>query len=264
MRTRHILLIVLALLVIAGAAAAGYLLWQRGRQPSLAQALAEARASQSAPRQAPTPAPTPTPDAAGVGRLLADPVLAQRLAAARTLPARQDIPVAERAALLTAALAAEVANPSADASRVRDTYLPPGDVLRLVVARSLSELGEEALPAVRQAAETATGSARAHLLVALAYLGDRDVLPEVRQVLGTSGDPVVRMDAARALGIAADQEAIPDLVEALADPYVVTARDSLGEFTIYPVREQAVGALAALGVAVTRQSDDTFVVEGDR
>ena len=234
---------------------------QRGEWAS-AGWLAEVRAARSTPTAEGTPAPTPTPDANALADTLASGEVPYRLSIARTLAGRDDIPVERRAEMLVAALAAEVAAPSTEAPRIRDTYLSADGVLRLALVRGLAELGAEALPTVRQAAEGATGVAREHLLVARAYLGDAEAFPAVREVLRGSGDPVARMDAARALGVAGDAEAIPDLVGALEDPYRVEARDSLGEFTIYPVREQAVGALDALGVAVTRQTSDTFTVEG--
>lgn len=262
MNTRHLLLILVGVVVLAVAVGGGYLLWQRTQRPDLATLLAEVRAAQSTATSEPAPAPTPTPDADALARTLEGDEVPYRLSIARTLAQREDIPVERRAEMLVTALAAEAAAPSTDAPRIRDTYLTPDGVLRLGLVRGLSELGAGALPTVRQAAEGANGVAREHLLVARAYLGDTEAFPAVREVLRASGDPVARMDAARALGVAGDREAIPDLVQALEDPYRVEARDSLGEFTIYPVREQAVGALDALGVAVTRQTSDTFTVEG--
>jgi HEAT repeat protein len=262
MNTRQALFILIAVVVLAAALGGGYLLWQRSQRPDLATLLAEVRAARSTPTAEGTPAPTPTPDANALADTLASGEVPYRLSIARTLAGRDDIPVERRAEMLVAALAAEVAAPSTEAPRIRDTYLSADGVLRLALVRGLAELGAEALPTVRQAAEGATGVAREHLLVARAYLGDAEAFPAVREVLRDSGDPVARMDAARALGVAGDAEAIPDLVGALEDPYRVEARDSLGAYTIYPVREQAVGALDTLGVAVERGAGDTFTVEG--
>jgi len=261
MNSRQALFTLIAVVVLAVALGGGYLLWQRSQRPDLATLLAEVRAARATPTAEQTPAPTPTPDADALTATLTGGDIPYRLSIARTLAGREDIPVARRAEMLAAALIGEVAAPSTDAPRIRDTYLPAEGVLRIALVRGLSELGAEALPTVRQAAEGASGLAREHLLVALAYLGDADAFPAVREVLRGSGDPVARMDAARALGVAGDREAIPDLVGALEDPYRVEARDSLGAFTIYPVREQAVGALDALGVAVARHEGGVFTVE---
>ena len=65
--------------------------------------------------------------------------------------------------------------------------------------------------------------------------------------------------SARVLGLLGYREAIPALQAALEDPYVSEGEDSLGTYTIYPVREQAAGALEALGVTVERDGD-TFTV----
>ncbi|MFO7696128.1 MAG: HEAT repeat domain-containing protein [Anaerolineae bacterium] len=207
--------------------------------------------------------PTATPDARGMAYLLAHEDYGRRLSAVLALAQREDIPVEERAGLLVEALAAEVAAPSSDAVPVKDVSLPPGSYLRLRLTRVLSELGEDALAPARAALAEAEGLTREHLLVALAYLGDADVLPEVRHLVVSSGDVTVRMDAARALGVAGDRDAIEALMQALSDAESIAAHDSAGDYTIYPVREQAALALSNLGVQVTRGENHTFSVEGN-
>ena len=140
------------------------------------------------------------------------------------------------------------------------SYLPADAFTRLHFTRALTELGPEAVPALSEAVDDASGETREHLLIALTYAGDRDVLPEARALVTQAADPVVRMDVARALGKAGDQDAVAQLEAALQDPYVVTAEDHLGTYTIYPVREQAAAALRALGVPVERQDDAIFLI----
>ncbi|MHB1318764.1 MAG: HEAT repeat domain-containing protein [Anaerolineae bacterium] len=208
------------------------------------------------------PRPTPTPGAVGMEYLLSHSDYSVRLSAVRTLPRRTDIPVETRAELLVSALRAEVDHPSTDAPPVKDAYLGPEGVMRLMAVRSLSELGAGALPPLRDALAGAAGLFREHLLVALVYLGDAEVLTEVRELVVSADDVVVRMDGARALGVAGDREAIPALEQALQDAARIEAHDSLGDYTIYPVREQAALALSNLGVTVSRGENHTFLVEG--
>jgi len=208
-----------------------------------------------------TSTPLPTPDAQTLAQQFQEGDSAQRLAAAWSLPGRDDLSLKTRAALLVEGLEGELAAPTEDAP-LKDTYLPASALVRLHYTRVLSELGPAAIPALRAQLDSASSGAREHLLVALAYAGDGDVLPQVRELVTQAVDPIVRMDAARALGQAGDQDAVSQLQAALADPYVVTAVDDLGAYTIYPVREQAAGALRALGMAVERRGDGEFEIGG--
>ena len=230
------------------------------RRNNLAELIRQAQ-QEAAAQRATEPGPTPTPNAAEMESMLAGDSFPYKLSTARLLAGRKDIPVKERVRLLATALAAEVESPS-DSATVKDSYLAGGQVLRLILVRGLSELGAKALPDVRLAAEGAEGITREHLLVALAYMGDKDALPEVRLLVTGSSDPAVRMDAARALGIVKDKQAVPVLVEALRDDFEVNARNSLHEYSAYPVREQAAGALDLLGIKVTRSTAGSFTVEG--
>jgi HEAT repeat protein len=258
----------LLILAVAAAvlllAAGGIALWQRLRRPDLATALAEARRAQRTPTPelVGTPAPTPTPGVALLERQLAGDALPLQYSAAMALGERDDIPAVQRADLLWAALQAEADEPSTDAPRLRDAYLEAHEMYRLRLVRSLGALGPDALPAAQAALAEADGLAREHLLVALAYLGDADVLPEVRALAVDADDPVVRMDAARALGVAGDRGAIEALTAALDDEHCLDARDSLGAYVICPVRDQAAGALGALGLEVACHGDGTCTVEG--
>jgi HEAT repeat protein len=208
-----------------------------------------------------TPTPLRTPDAEALAQQLQEGDSTERLSAVWSLPERGDLSVETRAGLLVEGLEEELAAPAQDAP-LKDSYLPASALLRLHFTRVLSELGPEAIPALRAQLDGASGAAREQLLVALAYAGDEDVLPQVRELVTQAADPVVRMDAARALGQAGDEDALPQLQAALADPYVVTAQDDLGTYTIYPVREQAAGALRALGVTVERRGDGEFAIGG--
>jgi len=247
-----VIVVVVTGLLVGGAIARS---WRRSHVSELI-----AQAQRQPPRVEGKPTPEPTPNAAGIEAMLTGESFAYRLSAARLLGGRKDIPAPERVRMLAAALSAEVESPSEGAT-VRDNYLQDGQVLRLVLTRSISQVGERGLDAARKAASEAEGIAREHLLVALVYMGDKDALPEVRALVTDAADPVVRMDAARALGEARDKLAREALIQALQDDYLVHGADSLGEFDIYPVREQAAGALNKLGVKVSRQADGSMTAE---
>jgi hypothetical protein len=256
---RLVILLVLAALIIIVIV---ILATRGGSRGDLATQIADAQ-TEGTPGAQVTPRSTATPGIDGLAYLLTHEDYDLRLATAKTLVKRDDLSVEDRVTLLVGALSAESSSPSPDDPPVPESYLTPGEGLRLAMARSLTALGPDALPAVQAALAGADGLAREHILVALAYLGDADVLPEVRDLVISSGDVAVRMDAARALGLAGDSGAIPALKQALADPALAEGTDSLGEFTIYPVREQAASALVALGVRVTRGENETFTVEGN-
>ena len=260
MNRRPLLIVAGALLGILLLALLGLQVARRSRGVDLSAQFARARATRAAASTVTREAldPTPTPGLAAIKALLTSPAYDLRLATARSLSQREDIALEDRAWLLVDALQAEVDHPSTDAPPVRDSYLAPDQMLRLILVRTLSELGDAAQPTLQAALVDADGLARDHLLIALACLGDPAALPEVRDLILSSPDIVVRMDGARALGVAGDGEAIAVLEQALADPARVEAHDSLGAYTVYPVREQAALALETLGVPVVRQADGSF------
>ncbi len=201
----------------------------------------------------------PTPNAEDLAQDLQGGDMAQRLAVASRLPDRGDVPLEARVGYLVEALDREIIEPTGG-SAPANSYLPASSLLKLHLTRALTELGPDAIPELRKAAADASGELQSHLLIALAYLGDQQAVPQVRDLVTGASDPTVRMDAARALGQAGDADAIPQLETALQDDYVVTGTGDLGPYTLYPVREQAAGALRALGMTVERLADDTFGV----
>jgi len=238
--------IALPLLLVAGCTLCPLVGGRRqGDEPTPAASAVEGEA---------TPTAVPTPDAATLDQALSEGDWETRMAAAHAVPGRDDIPLQNRVDMLSDALAREVDQPSGE-PQPDHTYLSAAGMLRVRLTRSLGDLGGSAAKMLRQRASDAQGDARASYLVALGYMGEKDVAPELRDALQSSPDPVVRMDAARVLGILGDREAIPALQAALADPFVAEGRDSLGTYSLYPVREQAAGALHAMGVTVERDGD---------
>jgi hypothetical protein len=204
------------------------------------------------------PTPGPTPDITMLEWALHHDDWSYRIESARSLAERDDIPMDQRVDMLVAALESEIEG--ADGTMPDHAYLPVSGVMRLQYTRGLSELGAAAVPALRRAIAETEGEARDHAILALGHLGQRDVIPQLRDMLRDSDSVEIRMEAARVLGILGASEAIPDLEAALDDWHMAHGRDSLGEYTIYPVREQAAGALEALGVDVERLEDDEFRV----
>lgn len=245
-RVRAALIVLLMLLVVTGCTVCPLLGGRRS--------VAEATAMPDAVTEEGTPAPEPTPDAATLEQALADGAWETRMAAAHAVPQRLDIPLPDRVAMLSEALEREISQPSAE-PQPDHSYLPVSGVVRLRLVRGLGSLGDDALAMLRDRAAEAEGDARASYLIALGYLGDKQVVAELCDVVQESEDPVLRMDAARVLGLLGNRQAIPALQTALADPFVSEGRDSLGTYSIYPVREQAAGALKLLGVAVERDGD---------
>ena len=213
MNTRHLLLILVGVVVLAVAVGGGYLLWQRTQRPDLATLLAECAQHSPPPRRA-SPAPhrrlTPMrwPDARGdeVPTAFHRPHLAQREDILSSVGQNaRDGPRAEAA-------------PSTDAPRIRDTPDPHGVLRSVWCAARAGRRGPAHRP---PGGGGLTVGLRAPLRLGSPETPRRLAVREVR----ASGDPVARMDAAR-LGVAGDAEAIPDLVQALEDR--VEARDSLG------------------------------------
>jgi HEAT repeat protein len=205
---------------------------------------------------------TATPDAADLAKALSSDDWQQRLAAAQLLPTRSDIAAPERANMLLAAVATEAYQPI-EAEAPGGAYLSASGLLRLSYARSLGSLGQDAIATLREAAGSDVTGVRERAVLALGYAGDREALPQLRDLLAQSDDGDVRMLAAFLLGELQDRDAIPALQEALTDGYSVYYEgDGDVSLTLYPVREQAAGALRKLGVDAQRQEDGSYSVAG--
>jgi HEAT repeat protein len=252
--------IVLGLIILLGSA----VLLLRKRSPAPADSLdalvvalarpaaAPVRDSSVSPLSAAQP-----PESRALAATLRDSSWQTRLAAVNALRDRSDLTVGERAELLLAGLAREVDRPT-ESFRLSGGYLPPTSLFRLQFLRVLEGLGADAISPARQAGARAPSDTREWMLLARAGVGDTEVLSQIRELLRTSRDGAVRMTAARLLGRLSDRSAIPDLKVALNDPFKATTDASdmdLPPHFFYPVREQAAGALKALGLTVARNGD---------
>ncbi|UCF36627.1 MAG: HEAT repeat domain-containing protein [Acidobacteriota bacterium] len=183
-----------------------------------------------------------------------------RLAAVGQMKTRDDIPSGERIEILAEALAHEVT--IQDPLRAEGSYLSATDIVRVHLTRDLGELGRDARETLRESLDQASGEARDRLILALGHAGDQSVSAEILKLLEGSENVAIRMEAARVLGLLDYREAIEALERALEDPAVVSAQGHLRSYTIYPVREQAAGALLRLGVQVGRNDQGELEIEG--
>ncbi|MGI9042212.1 MAG: HEAT repeat domain-containing protein [Gemmatimonadales bacterium] len=154
------------------------------------------------------------------------------------------------------ALGQEVTSP-ASGPPLAGSYLPLSGVFRLHYVHMIEELGPAATGPARTALRNASGDVREWTSIALAASGDKDAAPGLRELLRRSHHAEVRMSSAYFLGLLGDRSAAGDLKAALADPATARVRSDGSELshTLYPVREQAAGALQALGFTVERNGD---------
>lgn len=209
-----------------------------------------------------TPANDRNPRAATVARDGGDPSGKDRLVALRDLAARKDLSPAHKTRALLDELRRECATPTV-APPVMGSYLSLGALIKLELAEALGHEGPEATRILREAAAGASGETREWIGIALAFAKVPESASELRGLLRTSASGDVRQAAASLLGELHNREAIPELRRALEDPYHVEIDESdLGRrVTIYPVREEAAGALEALGLTIERTDDRFRVVE---
>lgn len=231
-------------------------LWNE--EPDVYATLISRRVTPTA-RGASAPPPTATPNRAAVARALVEGDWQDRVAMASSLATRQEIPASERATMLLSALEQEVNHPTG-APQPATSYLSTSSRIRIALAESLSGLGPEGLAVWQQAATVKTGAVREWIVVGLGCAGLPEVAPSLRELLRKSANGDARMVAARILGTLGVRDAVPELKQALKDPFSVKVGADASSVNVFPVREAAAGALEKLGVSVRRAGDAGFVV----
>jgi HEAT repeat protein len=201
-----------------------------------------------------TPGATVLPAVERFRGLLRDAPLAGRVGAARALLADAEVAPAEKAALLLDVLRREVREPTGEGGPAK-SYLSATEWARSQYTRTLAETGPAGLAALRRAAREETGEVRERAVLALGYAGQGDAVPALRDLLRASATGEVRAAAAWILGNLRSGEAVPELEAALADPYEATVTRYGRTISFFPVREQALGALEALGREVLEGDD---------
>lgn len=204
----------------------------------------------------PVPTPTVTPNAVTLEQTIQSADGSTYPIIVDTLSERTDLPPAQRVTLLLSLLDRVSTNPST-LPVVHTTYLSPNNLAKGQIARALGDLGEDARPPLLQAIPTLSGEEREWAILGLGYTGSHDAVPLLRELLATSKQGDIRATAAHQLGVLKANEAIPDLRGALTDTYQVSIGGEQAT-VLYPVREQAAGALAELGVKVERTGDDSY------
>jgi HEAT repeat protein len=256
---RRILLLVGAVVV---ALAAVFLLYRRSVRTEapgniIIQAIRNDTVPMSRNARGPKSRTAPPLDPARLPELVRDTSWEVRLDAAAMVLETRELPQPRRAELLLDALGQEISTP-ASAPPLTGSYLPRTGVHRLHYVHLIEDLGPAAAGPARNAMQKESGARREWATIALGAAGGRDAAPALRQLLRSSSEAAVRMSAAYFLGRLSDRSAIDDLRAALGDS--ATARimsDDTGTRgrTLYPVREQAAGALMVLGVKVERNGN---------
>jgi len=184
-----------------------------------------------------------------------------RLRAAGVLAENPGIPAPRKAELLLDALQQEINSPAPLPSPA-GSYLPLTGVIRLHYVHLIEDLGANASAPARAAISRQTGLAREWASIAWGASGAQDAAAPLRELLRTSRDPEIRMAAAYFLGQLGDRSAVGDLKQALSDQATAQVKSDAGEppRSLYPVREQAAGALGTLGLEVERNGN-TFTAK---
>jgi hypothetical protein len=183
----------------------------------------------------------------------------ERVGAAFQAVTMSDIPAVERTDMLVSALNRELHEPSAEGAPSK-TYLSTTDWIRAEFTRALGQLAREASRSVEDIAARESGETRDRLIVARGYAGDRAAVAELRRVLLESEHGDVRTDAAYVLGELGDTVAIPELIQALDDPHLVSYEDHGKTVSFYSVRVHAATALEKMGVEFRQREDGSYEV----
>ncbi len=187
----------------------------------------------------------------------------ERVGAAFQAVTLSDIPTVERTEILVSALNRELQQPSA-AGAPSKTYLSTTDWIRAGYTRALGLIARETGRSVEDVAARESGEARDRLIVARGYAGHRAAVAELRRVLLESEHGDVRTDAAYVLGELGDTVAIPQLIQALDDPHLVSYEDYGQTVSFHSVRVHAATALEKLGVEVRQREDGSYEVLSSR
>lgn len=204
----------------------------------------------------PIPSPTVTPNATMLEQTIrsadasAYPIITEHVLE------RTDLPTAQRVALLLQLLERVSTAPSA-LPVVPTSYLAPTSISKWQIARALGDLGGDARTPLIHAIPTLVGEQRGWAITGLGYTGSPDAVPLLRELLTSSRQGDIRATAAYQLGVLKAHEAIPELRRALTDTYHVSTGGEQASI-LYPVREQAAGALVELGVKVERTGDGSY------
>ena len=155
-------------------------------------------------------------------------------------------------------LAGEIQKPE---SGKRNGYLSREEFFKRQYMFAVEKVGKNHLHEIKQRAKAIKRSKFANnqklsvewdnrIVLVLGVLGEKEVLPKIREILSESKDGNMRQLAARVIKVVKDKQAIPQLKIALNDPYSVTYYSHGMKEVVFPVRFKAAAALMELGVLV--------------
>ena len=170
-----------------------------------------------------------------------------------------------RVDVLTTILRHEIENPCPVTHFIHGGYATPTVYIQGQYIFALRDVGAEAIPHLRKHSEQLKVSVQnislslgnteslnvkelQYTLIALGWLGDKEVFPDILEILENEKiDGYMRQKAAMALGEINNRAAIPALKRALKDDFHVNYTSLTLPKTSYPVRGAAVSALRKFG-----------------
>jgi hypothetical protein len=143
-----------------------------------------------------------------------------------------------------------------------NNYLTHHEYLLLQYVEMLVSIRDE-LPSLVAATKPAAKDAElaALLDIAQGLAGSGNVYANLVGIIEGGDIPFLRMMAVRSLGSLRQKQAIPLLERLLEDPYFREAADSVGQYRIYLLREEASRALKKLGVKIAREGSNFIVIK---
>lgn len=169
---------------------------------------------------------------------------------------RQGLPAKDLVDQLGGALEAEIDDPTAGDG---PGWFTISESLQEQYTRMMAVGGEPAIPEIRRRMAASGGTARLWYLVALGYAGDDTIDAELVSALNADPTPPVAMHLMELVGIRSLTEAVPALTEFLLNDDIWFNSHVGGQGPIFPLRDNAAGALRHLGYVVYSDPDQPSV-----
>lgn len=227
----------------------------------LVMSLAVSACSSGASNQSTTSptSPNPGPVATTTGHIgpIAELPQEERIAATFTLFS-QGLPAADLIDQLGIALEAEISDPLPGDG---PGWFSASETLQEQYTRVMAAEGESAIPAIRQRMASTDGTAGLWYLVALGYAGDDTIDSDLASAVASDPTPPVAMHLMKLVSERGIVEAVPMLKEYLTSDLQWQNTHVGGRPPIFPLRDQAAGALRSFGYTVYSDPDRPGVYE---
>jgi len=169
----------------------------------------------------------------------------------------QGLPAADLVDQMGIALEAEISDPAPGDG---PGWFSASETLQEHYTRVMAAEGESAIPAIRRRmASTDDGTAELWYLVALGYAGDDTIDTDLASAVESDPTPPVAMHLMELVAKRSIVEAIPMLKEYLTSDLQWKNTHVGGRPPIFPLRDQAAGALRNLGYTVYSDPDQPSV-----